>query len=126
MEEQKVLDESLGEVLCDKCDGKGWEHGEMVNYSTMSPGMPWRCKKCKGEGKLDWIENAVGKRPQTTFVKPGVYVKEIDVSEFVPLSGIDNEIINQFAEQMAAEIDRDIIEELTKSLLVPKEILGVK
>lgn len=43
-----------GEVLCDICNGYGYsvhDHwGKMV------------CKKCNGEGKLDWIERIVGKK----------------------------------------------------------------
>lgn len=44
-----------GEVRCDKCDGEPYlfikgEHEDI-------------CSKCNGNGKLDWIENAIGKEP---------------------------------------------------------------
>lgn len=32
--------------------------------------------------ELDWIEKIVGKKP--TMMKPGVYVREIDLSDKVP------------------------------------------
>ena len=38
-----------GEVSCNKCNGTG-------NYNTQLV-----CPKCYGTGKLDWIENVVGK-----------------------------------------------------------------
>lgn len=61
-----------GEVKCDKCNGTG-----IINNSTYIvklPGVNYtstissesligvKCKRCKGEGKMDWIENVVGKK----------------------------------------------------------------
>jgi hypothetical protein len=37
-----------------------------------------RCRKCKGRGQLDWVEMVMGVKG--TFVKPGVYVQEVDYS----------------------------------------------
>ena len=46
------------------------------------------CSKCNGEGKLDWVENIVGKIiKKPNYVKPGVYVKEIDLSVMIPTFG---------------------------------------
>jgi len=106
------IDESLGEVLCDRCGGSGFVGpGEKFDYSSSEPGiMPKRCKKCRGEGRLDWVENVVGKRPRSAFIRPGVYVREIDVSEFVPLPDVDTEIADRAVEQMAMDIDREIME----------------
>ncbi len=43
-----------GEVLCDICNGYG--------YSVHNHWGKMVCKKCNGEGKLDWIERIVGKK----------------------------------------------------------------
>jgi DnaJ-class molecular chaperone len=47
-----------GEVLCDVC--RGWKQVEI------SEGFRYivDCPKCHGTGKLDWIENVVGKKIQ--------------------------------------------------------------
>ncbi len=44
----------LGEIKCDKCKGK-----KNINRGVYGI-VP--CSKCKGVGKLDWIENIVGKK----------------------------------------------------------------
>ena len=50
-----------GEVICDKCNGTGhqatWEN--IPDYRVYTP-----CSKCHGDGKLDWLENIMGKREQ--------------------------------------------------------------
>lgn len=48
-----------GEYFCKKCNGSGVvprSNGYHKRNSTLV------CDKCLGEGKLDWIEKAVGKR----------------------------------------------------------------
>ena len=42
-----------GEVFCDCCDGIGIVRNE--------EGPNFHCSKCRGAGKLDWVENVVGK-----------------------------------------------------------------
>ncbi len=52
-----------GEVKCDKCKGKGKipaKDHPRVYIST--EGSLFECPKCFGTGKLDWVENIVGKR----------------------------------------------------------------
>lgn len=53
---QLPLDESIGEIVCDKCNGWG------NLYSKGDERHIIRCNKCWGVGKLDWIEKAVGKK----------------------------------------------------------------
>ncbi len=54
-----------GETKCDKCNGVGW-YEETTNV-TFNKHL-WHidqniiCDKCRGTGKLDWIERIVGKR----------------------------------------------------------------
>ena len=52
-----------GEVICNKCNGKRliktdkpkWWQRRLSEIESL-------CPKCWGDGKLDWIENAVGKK----------------------------------------------------------------
>jgi len=52
-----------GEVICNKCNGKRrirtdkpkWWQLRLSEVESL-------CPKCFGDGKLDWIENAVGKK----------------------------------------------------------------
>lgn len=52
---QLPLDESIGEIICNRCNGWGNLYSE--NEKHVAP-----CNKCWGDGKLDWIEKAVGKK----------------------------------------------------------------
>ena len=49
-----------GEVICSKCKGIG-----LVFKIKSNKGIIFKneCPKCQGTGKLDWIENVVGKKP---------------------------------------------------------------
>lgn len=60
----KKIELEQGEVICSKCGGEG------------------PCSKCHGRKKLDWIENVVGVK--SIRLKPGIYVQDVDLSEFVP------------------------------------------
>jgi len=62
----KIVEESdleEGEVICNKCSGKRrietdkpkWWRLRLSEIESL-------CPKCWGDGKLDWIENAVGKK----------------------------------------------------------------
>ena len=44
------------EYICSKCKGKKiivYENNEIISYTS--------CDKCKGSGKVNWIENILGK-----------------------------------------------------------------
>lgn len=60
-----------GERFCPKCNGNGYVKGP-TRFSLLN------CNVCLGDGKLDWIEEATGKKPKFKYVKPGVYIHEID------------------------------------------------
>ncbi len=49
-----------GEVLCSSCKGRGY-HPAKQDWNMMAS----TCQKCSGEGKVDWVTNAMGiqKRP---------------------------------------------------------------
>ena len=42
------------EFICDRCEGSGSKFDPTINMKV-------RCQQCGGVGKLDWIENIVGK-----------------------------------------------------------------
>ena len=49
-----------GDVICNKCNGSGDDsrYEEFLDKDKYY----YKCPKCQGEGKLDWIENVVGKK----------------------------------------------------------------
>ena len=52
-----------GEVICPDCNGEKKIADPKLNYYVF-----WiKCPKCKGAGKLDWIENIVGKQNPINF-----------------------------------------------------------
>ena len=50
-----------GDHYCKHCNGTG-KDPRTVNDN---PWGAWECDYCNGEGKLDWIENVVGKKIET-------------------------------------------------------------
>ena len=50
-----------GEVICSRCKGEGCT--PFVDYQSAQN----TCPKCWGEGKLDWISNAMGERPKPNY-----------------------------------------------------------
>lgn len=51
--EGMILEE--GEEVCSSCKGRGY-HPSKQDWNTMAS----TCQKCNGEGKVDWISNAMG------------------------------------------------------------------
>ncbi len=46
------------EFTCDRCGGNCWDPEQPQELEIAAK----KCTKCDGEGKLDWIEKAVGKK----------------------------------------------------------------
>ena len=67
-------------IECPKCLGVG-----EVLIRTKEHVRVVICPKCKGRGTLDWIENIMG--VQGTYIKPGIYTREVDYSEYVTKRG---------------------------------------
>ena len=75
------------------------------------------CQKCQGVGKVDWIENIVGKKPpmfhgssSSSISSGGTFAKlksDIDNSFNIP-----QHIIDSAAQRLANEIDKEILESL--------------
>ncbi len=58
MQFNKWIKVGEGEVICDKCDGAGYRDKPQLRGIVRSD----ECPKCEGQGKLDWIDNAMGKK----------------------------------------------------------------
>ena len=127
-EELKVIrKETLeeGEVICSKCEGVGFVDKIKSDNTSLYKGS---CPKCHGTGKLDWIENVLGKKPDhhsssssgtsSLSMNPGTFsVKWSDVPSGLfgtSGTGIRDVIIKQEAEQMAKKIDDEILEMIKK------------
>ena len=83
------------------------------------------CPKCQGTGKLDWIENVLGKKPQfhgTSSSSSGPSISSnslcatwnIDGLPLQGTSGISDEIIKQAADHLAKKIDDEMLEILKR------------
>lgn len=53
--DQKEIDLEEGEMVCTMCNGWG------KVYHKHDDGI-FQCSRCRGRGKLDWVENIVGVR----------------------------------------------------------------
>jgi len=62
----------LGEVLCSKCKGETFIRYTEKRGNGFYP-MKQICDKCKGHGKLDWIENITGIKKPSKRVWPDLY-----------------------------------------------------
>ena len=92
----KLLD---GEVICSKCNGTGKDKNSCYSNNT--------CTKCLGEGKLDWVSNAM--------IKKTSYVYNFSTSTYACTPTITEELYDYMAEQLARKIDQEILEDLFKS-----------
>jgi len=109
-----------GEVLCDKCSGDGWikRENKNENNSQFFDYLNIICDKCYGVGKLDWIEIIVGKEKP----KPKDFNFKIShMFENEITSDFSNKIINNVVEQMAKEIDKQILDMLINTCEVKDE-----
>ena len=88
---------------CNKCNGTG--KSELSSHGSSN--IETECTKCLGAGELDWIEYIIGKR------KPKYFY--VDWNNLWKNSYFDDtlekEIINKMAEQIALDIDKQIMEE---------------
>jgi len=60
--QQKIKDSlKEGELICPECDGIGFP-GKVKLQGDKVGLFKYVCSKCQGDGKLDWVENVVGKK----------------------------------------------------------------
>lgn len=50
-----------GEIICDRCNGSGYESTYEPPTWFSPQTNAWRCKKCYGSKKVTWLENVLGK-----------------------------------------------------------------
>ncbi len=104
-----------GEYICSECEGRG-SHPSNQNPNTMAS----MCRKCQGAGKLDWIENIVGKPPissgsssssSASMSSGRPSIQGIDGSSF-----ISKEDLDFMSKQIADSIDNEILESIRSVL----------
>jgi len=54
---EKEIELFPGEELCSWCEGSGIRKIPGLQYNVLLP-----CRKCKGEGKIDWITKIIHHR----------------------------------------------------------------
>ena len=99
-----------GEVICDKCKGNGLfcivqskhitlqycYNRQCLKTKSECDGFNYQlCPKCNGEGKLDWVENIVGKRKHVHFMM--IYEFQHKAAKHLAQS-IDRSVLNLFLE----------------------------
>jgi len=67
MKEEKIIKLEDGEIICSQCHGTGKPNNNKINYKDPFLRVPKDCDKCYGSGKLDWIENIVGKEKPISY-----------------------------------------------------------
>lgn len=67
-----------GEEFCKKCNGEGMVVSRRYHEPLIKKGHLLLCDKCDGDGKVDWIEKATGKRikPIPEWRPPAGYKRE--------------------------------------------------
>ncbi len=75
-----------GEMICRQCKG----HGEIIKKIDDIDRILKTCNKCFGTGKLDWIENIVGKDPYNFLDDPDIqaHMKKLCIDSFKELSEV--------------------------------------
>jgi len=64
------INEELGEMICPKCNGECQIEIELFkSVDGHIVKMFDICSKCFGAGKLDWIENILGKREKPSAIE---------------------------------------------------------
>ena len=101
----KKLKLGPGEYKCKLCKGKGKIPAEKNPECIIGiVGQLTTCPECQGTGKLDWIENVIGKK------KPVMFQFGTDSSASVSCQHeIDSKIIEEIAGKLANTIDDEIL-----------------
>jgi len=96
-----------GESYCPECKGKGCKFGTILNGNYKST-IKTPCGFCQGYGKTDWIQTATNE-PRVS-PPPGEYI---------------NYLKNSFAEFAALWIEKEIDNEILKSLLTSGRVTNL-
>lgn len=100
------IDEDAGELLCDKCEGRGCMPTRVVDESHGQT----VCSKCQGRGKVDWISHITG------VPAPREYAFSSSSFTYSSTSGNGNhchdDAVDAMAQVLAANIDKEIMDNL--------------
>ena len=105
------IDESLGELLCDECGGRGCT--PYVDEQTIQT----ICWKCQGDGKVDWVSHITGKpqRPMFGFSSSSSMSSMGTYSTSGGPYNIHDDAIDAMAQALAKKIDEEILESIRDS-----------
>ena len=96
------------EMLCNECGGCG-DDPSSNTFTTI-------CPKCQGAGKVDWLENILGKNPhirlRATFLDDSSYM-------------INDKILAEIAKEMADQIDKEILESILTTVEQTNKIMKI-
>lgn len=104
------------EFICEPCKGTGC-HGALTK-DVKDPRF-LHCPKCYGTGKLDWIENIVGKKADIINLSSNWGMSSTSISKSLRDVNLENEMADLLAKEMANQLDQDII----KYLGIPDKLL---
>jgi len=99
------------EVRCDACGGSGFEN-DLSNKSTDGLLYGKTCPKCHGDGKLDWIEHALGGKSK----RVENFTITFDNSFVNCIAEANEEIFKGMSESLSLTIDKEIIKSYTNQL----------
>ena len=99
-----------GEVICDRCQGTCHEPNSNDNDELCTE----ICGRCLGHGKLDWIENIVGKIREKRKLSSSWTVSQSTEVKGIFSYDIEKELMEALAEEIAKDIDEQILKELIR------------
>jgi len=96
-----------GEMICDKCEGTGIMIRVRKPVGEISTGTI--CRKCHGTGKVDWIENIMGKKVLSSSSSSSS--SDSSSSSVPELSCFfDSSMIEKMSKHISDEIDKEVLE----------------
>ena len=99
-----------GEVICGRCKGTCHEPNSNDNDELCTE----ICSRCLGHGKLDWIENIIGKVQRILSVDWS-FISTTKL-ETIYSFDVEKELIETLAKEIAKEVDEEILRELTRPM----------
>jgi hypothetical protein len=105
-----------GEIICDKCDGKTFIQYTEKRGNGFYP-MKMVCPKCKGHGKLDWVENITGTKKEEKDPYPSLanHFMTWGWSEPEPTKKTYQDIKWDINPRFKKQLERRMIKDLNKS-----------
>lgn len=108
-----------GEIICDKCSGYG---SYPLPHKLKNNELSGLCPKCWGNKKVDWIENAMGvQKPDLSFFDSSASISSSSITSdsldsSICINGVplDDHIMNIMGQQIAEQVDKQIMAVLTK------------